>query len=380
MRGGFKKYLCKYSEFVKELRVKSLDANMIDLLSACKNTTRLFINLDDISPKAALILGEKFPRLSYLEINCTDSVKLIYMSPLTSKVQTLYYHFNARNNLAKFMNYYRDYDYPLVTHLIIEEQLARIGYNFSRIIKRFPALKTLDYTGPYINGYQFNHFFYDIENMVFKEINLSDRVSPLSALICFHDDIPSKTPLLSSEQEVTHESQFRALRNIGIYKFFELIPQITCLDAIDVTSRFLEQEKFVELLLSLKDIRSLSFDFGYHDFSPDLYKETFKATTVFLEVNKSNLTLVLEWLANCFPSLEELGIYLSDGPANYDETKSEFKSTFEFWEKLVESRPNLSKIHLPNDVFSRCQIEKKYPHILVGNKCKARYYDTKNIF
>ncbi|KAJ9054733.1 hypothetical protein DSO57_1011045 [Entomophthora muscae] len=273
------------------------------------------------------------------------------------------------------MTYYKDFDYPLVTHLKIEEEWALSLDNFSYIFGKFPALKTFEYAGPDLDGFQFTHFVYDVENMVFKKIGCESKNTFFSAVLHFQDDIPSKTPLLSSNQEANHMSQFKDFLNNNVYKFAEFIPRFNCLDAIDVTSRFFEQEEFIALLLSLKDIRSLSFDFKYQDFSPDLCKETFNATTVFLEVNKLKLPLVLEWLASCFPNLEELSINLLDGPANYDETKSEFKSTFELWEKMIESRPNLSRIHLPNDVFTQCQIEKKYPQILVDNKCKARYYE-----
>ncbi|KAJ9066945.1 hypothetical protein DSO57_1004708 [Entomophthora muscae] len=60
MHDEFEVLLPKYSELVRELHMDSLGDNMVDLLSACKNTTRLSINLKDISPEAALILGEKF--------------------------------------------------------------------------------------------------------------------------------------------------------------------------------------------------------------------------------------------------------------------------------------------------------------------------------
>ncbi|KAJ9087495.1 hypothetical protein DSO57_1032834 [Entomophthora muscae] len=241
------------------------------------------------------------------------------------------------------------------------------------MIKVFPALKTFDYTGFYGGGWNLEHFVYDVENMVFKEIGFPCFEEPFSAFIRFHDDIPPKTPLLSLDEEVTHESQFRDLLNANTDNLFDFIHQFACLDAIYVRASFIELEEFVQLLLSLKDIPSLSFNIEYQDFYPDLCKETFKATTVFLEVHESKLPSFLEWLATCLPNLEELGIELSDGPVSHDETKdSESKSTFEFWKKLIESRPNLSKIHLPNDFPTRCQIEKKYPHILVGNKCKAR--------
>ncbi|KAJ9054732.1 hypothetical protein DSO57_1011044 [Entomophthora muscae] len=62
---GFEKLLRKHSEFVKELHMYSLDDNMIDLLSACKKTTRLFINLNNTSPEKALFLGGIFPTSSY---------------------------------------------------------------------------------------------------------------------------------------------------------------------------------------------------------------------------------------------------------------------------------------------------------------------------
>ncbi|KAJ9054728.1 hypothetical protein DSO57_1011040 [Entomophthora muscae] len=375
MRGELEKYLRKYGEFAREVCVNSLHDSMNDLILACKNATRLFIDLNNTSPEKALFLGEKFPLLSYLELYYADSAKVSYLSPLTRKVKTLYYYPDPCDDPEEFMTYYEDFDCPLVTHLIIREEWALGGEDFPYIIESFPALKTFDYTGPYLHGYQFDHFIYDVENMVFKEISLADRDAPMSAFLRFRDDIPSKTPLFSSCKEATCESQFEDLFTTYTHKFFELIPQFTCLDAIDVTTPFIDQEEFIALLLSLKDIRSLSFDFKYQDFSPDLCKETFNATTVFLEVNKLKLPLVLEWLASCFPNLEELSINLLDGPANYDETKSEFKSTFELWEKMIESRPNLSRIHLPNDVFTQCQIEKKYPQILVDNKCKARYYE-----
>ncbi|KAJ9078358.1 hypothetical protein DSO57_1007395 [Entomophthora muscae] len=274
-------------------------------------------------------------------------------------MKTLSYYPEACEDPEDFVTHYKDFDCPLI----------------------FPALKTLDYAGPNSSGFQFTHFVYDVENMVFKEICFSSRGSSLNAVLHFRDDIPSKTPLLSSDQEVTHESQFKDLLNANIRSLFDFIQQFAYLDAIDLEPNSLGQEKFVELLLTLKDIRSLSFDIEYQDFSSDLCKETFKATTVFLKVHESKLPSVLDWLASCFPNLVELGIYLSYDPAKYDGTKkSESKSIFEFWEKLIGNRPNLSKIHLPNAVFSRWQIEKKYPHILVGNKCKATYLDTQDDF
>ncbi|KAJ9078344.1 hypothetical protein DSO57_1007381 [Entomophthora muscae] len=278
------------------------------------------------------------------------------------------------------MTYYKDFDCPLVAHLKIEEDRDLADRNFSSIIKIFPALKTLDYTGPYLKKHRTDHFVYDVENLVFKEISLSDTSSPAPALISFRDDIPLKTPLLPSDQEVTHESQFHAFYSIGIYKFFELIPQITCLDAIDVTSRFLEQEKFVELLLSLKDIRSLSFDIGWHDLSYKFSKETFKAATVFLLVPEIKLPVILEFLASCFPNLKELGIHLIELPDNHEARDSQFKHVIELWGKLIENCSNLSKIHLSNGASYRCQIKPKYPHIQVDNKYKARYYERKDIF
>ncbi|KAJ9069608.1 hypothetical protein DSO57_1016769 [Entomophthora muscae] len=347
MYEGFEELLRKYSEFVEELHMDSLDASMNDLLSACKITSRLFINFYHISPEAALLLGEKFPRLSYLELYYADSAKVNYLSPLTRKVQTLYYRPEPCDDIEEFMIYYKDFDCPLVTHLIIDEEWALAGHDFSYIIKRFPALKTFDYTGPFLRGYLFDHFFYDVENMVFKEISFSDRDADISAFLRFRDDIPSKTPLLSSDQEVTHESQFNDLFNISTLKLLELIPRFTCLDAIDINTRFLDpDQEYIELLLSLKDIRSLSFDFDDQDFSTDLFEETFKATNVSLEITESKLPLILEWLASCFPDLEELGIHLSDLPANYDETR-ESKLTFELWEKLIVFVPIFQKSTYP---------------------------------
>ncbi|KAJ9066955.1 hypothetical protein DSO57_1004717 [Entomophthora muscae] len=373
MQGVFKKFLCKYSDIVRELRVNILDANMTDLLSACKNTTRLFIDLHGISPEAALILGEKFPLLSYLELYYASSAKLSYLSPLTRKIKTLYYYPEACEDPEEFLTYYKDFDCPLVTHLIIDEDWALAGHNFSHIIKGFPAVKTINYKGPHLHGYRFDYFVYDVKNMVFKEISFSNRDSLMSAFLRFQDDIPSKTPLLSSDEEVTHESQFHALRSISTYTFFDFIPQFNYLDAIDIIPKSLEQADFIELLLSLKDIRSLSFDFKHQRFSADLCRMTFKATTVFLEVPESELPVVLEWLTRCFPNLEELGIYLSDSMYAYDETKqTESKLTFELWENLVENCSNLSKIHLSDDLPFLCQIKKKYPHISVDNKRKKR--------
>ncbi|KAJ9078353.1 hypothetical protein DSO57_1007390 [Entomophthora muscae] len=373
MYDGFEKLLRKYSENVKELRLGSHDVNMIDLLSACKKTTRLYIDFNNISPEAALILGEKFPLLSYLELYYVNSAKLSYISPLTRKVKTLYYYPDPCEDPEEFMTYYKDFDCPLVTHLIIEEEWSLPGHNFSHIVKRFPAVKTLEYTNGSSTGYQFEHFVYDVENMVFKEINFPGHEEPLYASLRFDDDIPPKTPLLSSDQELTHESQFRALRSISTYTFFDFIPQFTYLDAIDIIPKCIEQEEFIELLLSLKDIRSSSFDFKYQRFSTDLFKETFKATTVFLEVPESELPVVLEWLASCLPNLEELGIHLTDSLHDRDETKqTESKLTFEFWENLVGKCPNLSKIHLFDDLPFLCQIKKKYPHISVDNKRKKR--------
>ncbi|KAJ9078352.1 hypothetical protein DSO57_1007389 [Entomophthora muscae] len=379
MYGGFEKLLRKYSEFVKELHLVSLDDNMIGLLSACKKTTRLFINLGVISPEAALILGEKFPLLSYLELWNANSAKVSYLSPLTRKVKTLYYYPDPCENKDDFMTYYRDFDCPLVTHLIIEEEDSLAGHNFSHIVKRFPAVETFEFIYTVIYGYQFEYFVYDVENMVFKEIRFPGHEEPLYASLRFHNDIPPKTPLLSSHQEVTHESQFHALLSLSTCGFVDLIPQFTYLDAIHIIPECIEQE-FIELLLSLKDIRSLSFDFKYQRFSTDLFKETFKATTVFLEVPESELPVVLEWLASCLPNLEELGIHLRGSLYAHDETKqTESKLIFEFWENLVEKCPNLSKIHLSDDLPFLCQIKKKYPHISVDNKRKAknklpRYY------
>ncbi|KAJ9078350.1 hypothetical protein DSO57_1007387 [Entomophthora muscae] len=312
--GGFEELLRKHSEFVKELRLGSLDDNMIDLLSACKKTTRLYINLGDISPEAALILGEKFPLLSYLELYCANSAILSYLSPLTRKVKTLYYYPDPCGDPDEFMTYYRDFDCPLVTRLIIEEELALAGRNFSHIVKRFPAVKTFEFIYPMSYGYYFEYFVYDVESMVFKEISFPDiEEDPLSAFLRFHDDIPPKTPLLSSNQEVTHESQFYALHSISTYAFIKFIPRFTYLDDIDIcASSSLKQEEFVELILSLKDIRSLSFDFKCQRFLTDLFKETFKATTVFFNLPESELPVVLGWLASCLPNLEELGIHLTD--------------------------------------------------------------------
>ncbi|KAJ9054726.1 hypothetical protein DSO57_1011038 [Entomophthora muscae] len=186
MYGGFEKLLRKYSEFVRELHMDSLDDNMIDLLSACKNTTRLSISLLYISPEAALILGEKFPCLSYLDLFYADSAKVSYLSPLTRKVQTLYYHINTT-----------------------EEDLTVGGNNFPYVFGKFPALKTFEYAGPPLHGFQFTHFVYDVENMVFKKIGCESKNSFFSAVLHLQGDIPSKTPLLSSNQEANHMSLLR---------------------------------------------------------------------------------------------------------------------------------------------------------------------------
>ncbi|KAJ9060044.1 hypothetical protein DSO57_1035067 [Entomophthora muscae] len=162
---------------------------MTDLLSTCKNTTRLSINLNDISPEAALILGEKLPLLSYLELWHANSAKVSYLSPLTRKVKTLHYYPDPCEGPEEFMTYYRDFDCPLVTRLIIHENWSLAGHNFPHIVKRFPALKTFEYQVPQLRGYRFDYFVYDVKNMVFKEITFSNRVSPMSAFICFHDDI-----------------------------------------------------------------------------------------------------------------------------------------------------------------------------------------------
>ncbi|KAJ9066944.1 hypothetical protein DSO57_1004707 [Entomophthora muscae] len=172
--------------------------------------------------------------------------------------------------------------------------------------------------------------------MVFKKIGCESKNSFFSAVLHFQDDIPSKTPLLSSNQEANHMSQFKDFFNTNVYKFAKIIPRFTCLDAIE-------------------------------NFTPDLCKETFKATTVFLGVPRLKLTLVFKCLASCFPNLEELGIYATDFKANYDETR-ESKLTFELWEKLIDNCPNLSKIHLSKEVPFRCQVEEKYPHLSVDNK------------
>ncbi|KAJ9078343.1 hypothetical protein DSO57_1007380 [Entomophthora muscae] len=368
---GVEELMCNYSEFVREVCVNSLDARMTELLSACNNTTRLFINLKDISPEAALILGESFPNLSYLELYYADSDKLSYLSPLTRKVKTLYYYPIPCDNLEEFMTYYKDFDCPLVTHLKIEEEWTLSGDNFPYIIGKFPALKTFEYAVPSLHGFQFTHFFYDVENTVFKEIRFESRDTPMSAFLRFQDDIPLKTPLLSSDEEVTHESQFHAL--LDIHSFYYYIPRFTCLDAIDLKTTFLDQEDFIDLLLSLKGIRSLSFDFKYQEFSPDLCKETFKATAVFIEVFEPKLPVVLVWLASCFPNLQELGIHLLDLPDNYE--KRESKLTFEFWKSLIRNCSNLSIIHLSNVSSSQCRIEKEYPRILVDNKRQLRHFD-----
>ncbi|KAJ9065037.1 hypothetical protein DSO57_1024014 [Entomophthora muscae] len=377
MREGLEKYLRKYSEVARELRVNSLDANMTDLLSACKNTTRLFIALDGIGPEAALVLGEKFPRLSHLELCYANSAIVSYLSPLTRKVQTLYYRPQICRDSREFMYYYKDFDCPLVTHLIIDEQWDLARQDFPHIIQRFPALKTLEYTGPFFGDYLFDYFVYDAENMVFKEIRFLLDIS-CRVHIRFRDDIPSKTPVLPSVKKVTHESQFHALQAIDRRSLYGYIPQFTYVDAVHLFAASRGQEDFVRYLLNLKDIRYLRFHSELQDLPPHLCKETFKATTVFLEVIEPNLPVVLELLATCFPNLQELGIDLIALEDNYDpydyyET-GESKMAFTFWEKLVESCPNLSKIHLSDEVPFRCQVGKEYPHILVDNKCQGPYF------
>ncbi|KAJ9087494.1 hypothetical protein DSO57_1032833 [Entomophthora muscae] len=85
MYEGFEELLPKYSDLVRELHVTSLDGNMADLLSGCKKTTRLMIDFDSISPEEALILGENFPRLSYLELYHVLLADIRYLGPLTKK-------------------------------------------------------------------------------------------------------------------------------------------------------------------------------------------------------------------------------------------------------------------------------------------------------
>ncbi|KAJ9074559.1 hypothetical protein DSO57_1005011 [Entomophthora muscae] len=164
--------------------------------------------------------------------------------------------------------------------------------------------------------------------------------------------------------------------NANTDSLYDFIHQFTYLDAIHLKPSSLDHEKLSELLLSLKDIRSLRFDFEYHDFSPDLYKKTFKATTVFLEIDDDIYPSVLNWLASCFPNLEELGIDLSEIPCLYAEGEEpDSKSISELWEKLIERCPNLSKIHRSPGAAIQCQIEKKYPHILFDNNFPAKYED-----
>ncbi|KAJ9061097.1 hypothetical protein DSO57_1023996 [Entomophthora muscae] len=373
MGGELEKYLPKYSEFVRELGVNSLDAKMTDLLSACKNTTRLSIDLCKISPEAALILGENFPLLSHLELYNADSDKVSYLSPLTRKVKTLCYNCKPNGDPKKFMICYSDFECPLVTHLIIEEEHDLGINNFPHIVKRFPAMKTFEYKILESTGCGSEHFVYDVENMVFKEISFLGYEGSWSVYLRFRDDIPSKTPLLSSDQEVTHESQFNAHRSIDIFEFSDFIPQFAYVDAIDIDTSSAQQEELLELVLRLKDIRSLSFDFDNETFSTDLYNETFKARTVFLEVYKYEIPDVLLWLTKCFPNLEELGIFLLDhGWGVYKIDYKESKLTFELWENLVENCSNLSKLHLSDDLPFHCQIEQKYPHISVDNKQNKR--------
>ncbi|KAJ9079446.1 hypothetical protein DSO57_1035293 [Entomophthora muscae] len=321
---------------------------MTHLLSACKNTTRLTISLAGISPEAALILGKKFSRLSYLELFYGDPDKLSYLSPLTRKVQKLKYNFIACCGTMDFLTYYSFFDCPLVTHLIIEELSYRVEPNFSDIIKKFPALKKFNYTAPKLYKPKAVHFVYDVENFVFKDIGFPIIDKPMSTFLRFQDDIPSKTPLLSSVQEVTHESQFNALLSIGIYKFSDFIPQFAYVDAIGIDTSLVQQEELPKLLLRLKDIRSLSFIFDFKSFSTDLCKETFKATTVFLEVHESEIPDVLLWLTSCFSNLEELGICLLNNMCDYYATNhTESKLTFKFWENLVENCSTFQKSTYP---------------------------------
>ncbi|KAJ9090014.1 hypothetical protein DSO57_1007008 [Entomophthora muscae] len=160
--------LHNYGRFIRELEIYKLDARMTDLLSACKNTTRRTISLEGISPEAALILGEKFPRLSYLELIYGDPDKLSYLSPLTRKVQTLKYHFNARGGTKSFLTYYSFFDCPLVTHLIIEEESDSAEPDFSDIIMKFPALEIFDYTNHGYDGDLINSFIYDLKTWSLK--------------------------------------------------------------------------------------------------------------------------------------------------------------------------------------------------------------------
>ncbi|KAJ9090514.1 hypothetical protein DSO57_1001485 [Entomophthora muscae] len=161
--------------------------------------------------------------------------------------------------------------------------------------------------------------------------------------------------------------------NANTDSLYDFIHQFTYLDAIHFKPGFLDQEEFAEVLLSLKDIQYLSFDFELYRFSLDLCSMTFKATTVFLEVGRYIYPSVLKWLASCFPNLEEFGIYMLGIPRRYAEgEESDSKSIFELWEKLMESCPNLLKIHQSTVASSQCQIEKKYPHIQFDNKFRVK--------
>ncbi|KAJ9062646.1 hypothetical protein DSO57_1008412 [Entomophthora muscae] len=156
--------------------------------------------------------------------------------------------------------------------------------------------------------------------------------------------------------------------NASTHNLYDFIHQFAYLDAIHVKPGSLNQEEFAKLILSFKDIRSLSLNFELRDFSPDLCK-TFKASTVFLEMEEYLYPSVFEWLASCFPKLEELGIFMQGIPCWYTKReKLDSKSIVELWEKLIESCPNLSKIYRSTAASSQCQIEKKYPHIQFGNK------------
>ncbi|KAJ9066959.1 hypothetical protein DSO57_1004721 [Entomophthora muscae] len=166
---GFEELLRKYGEFVRELHIGELNYNIIDLIFACKNTTRLIIDFHFIYLGSALILGKEFPHLSCLELFDASPADIRHLSPLTRKMKTLSYYPEACEDPEDFVTHYKDFDCPLVTHLIIVNLYTFSHHDFLRIIKIFPALKTLDYAGPNSSGFQFTHFVYDVENMVFKE-------------------------------------------------------------------------------------------------------------------------------------------------------------------------------------------------------------------
>ncbi|KAJ9063274.1 hypothetical protein DSO57_1001712 [Entomophthora muscae] len=138
----------------------------------------------------------------------------------------------------------------MVTRLIIEEESDNADHNFSDIIKKFPALEKFDYTICGLPGYKINSFRYDVENMVFKKIGLSEGGEETFEGLHFQDDIPSKTPLFSSDEEVTHELQFKLLMNANTDSLIDFIHQFAYLDVIHLKPGSLDQEELAELLLS----------------------------------------------------------------------------------------------------------------------------------